>query len=103
MINRLNGASPPDGVTDPVRPGNSASVEKAPSATTGTARTVPEQVALSQEARLAQQVTQAAQASDGVSNERVLLIRKFINSGQYTVSSTAIARAVAKVAWMMRK
>lgn len=104
MINRLSGASPPDGITDPARSGNPAPVEKTQTVTTtGPTGAASEQVALSPEAKLAQLIAQAAQGSNGVNSDLVQAIRKAIDSGQYTVSSAAISRAVAEVAWLVRK
>lgn len=104
MINRLNGVPPPDGVTDPVKAGNTAPAEKPLKApATGSTAATSEQVALSPEAKLAQLIAQAAQGSNGVNSDLVQAIRKAIDSGQYTISSTAISRAVAEVAWLVRK
>ena len=104
MINRIKGIPPTDGVTDPVKAGNAAPAEKTPTAlTAGPTPATSEQVALSPEAKLAQLIVQAAQGSNGVNSDLVQAIRKAVDSGQYTISSAAMSRAVAEVAWLVRK
>lgn len=103
MINRLNGVSPTDGAPDPTRPAKSDAAEKTTAAAGKPQATGPEQVDLSAEAKLAQTVARAAQASSGINGDLVQAIRKSIDSGQYMVSSTDIARAVAEVSWLFRK
>ena len=59
-----------------------------------------EQVALSPKAKMAHDVTAAAHQSSGVDSARVRVIREAIQSGNYKVSPTEIAKAVAEAAWM---
>lgn len=103
MINRLNRVSPTGPATGKPKTEGASPAGRAPKITTGHPAQSPEQVALSSNAKMAQQIIQAAQDSTGVNGELVHAIRSALENGQYKPSSTAIAKAVAEVAWLVGK
>ena len=94
-INRPSTPTAKSSNTAPVQP-----KERSPATGSRSANATHEQVALSSKAKMAQDVAQAARQSPGVDSARVRFIRQAIANGNYQVSPTAIARAVAEVAWM---
>lgn len=81
------------------------SVEGSPSiahqAASSAAISQVEKVALSEKAKFAQAVAAAARNSSGVNELRVSAIRQAITNGEYQVSPSAIAEAIAKLSWML--
>lgn len=103
MINRLNGVHASDAAPDSSRTAKSVSAQNAPSSTRKTPSVGPEQVKVSNRAKLAQQLTSAARTSDGVSVDKVQALRKALATGQNRVPSSAIAKAVAEAASLLGK